>query len=240
MDTLRQDLKFAFRMLVKDRGFAVTAIITLALCIGANSALFTIVQSVLLRPLPFPESSRLVFTYDSFPGAGVERAGTSVPNYVDRAKLTDVFDRYALYQWGGFRVGQGQLVGGRLGDERDAVVFPRAARRAEPRPSVHRRRRAARAEQGCGPQPRVRREAGRRRRRHRRTRHPARRPAVSCRRRPARKLHVPEPGSAGLRAAGLHRPGQVGRAALQPEPRRHRPPRAGRDDRSRRRHASTR
>ncbi len=107
MDTLRQDLKFAFRMLVKDRGFAVTAIITLALCIGANSALFTIVRSVLLRPLPFPESSRLVFSYDSFPGAGVERAGTSVPNYVDRAKLTDVFQSYALYQWSGFRVGKG-------------------------------------------------------------------------------------------------------------------------------------
>ena len=107
MDTLRQDLKFAFRMLVKDRGFAVTAIITLALCIGANSALFTIVQSVLLRPLPYPESNRIVITYDSFPGAGVERAGTSVPNYVDRTKLTDVFRSYALYQWNGFRVGKG-------------------------------------------------------------------------------------------------------------------------------------
>src|SRR4030095_6311511 len=82
-------------------------IITLALCIGANSALFTIVQSVLLRPLPFPESNRLVITYDSFPGAGVERAGESVPNYVDRAKLTEVFDSFALYQWAGYGVGQG-------------------------------------------------------------------------------------------------------------------------------------
>jgi putative ABC transport system permease protein len=107
VDTLRQDLKFAFRMLLKDRGFAITAIITLALCIGANSALFTIVQSVLLRPLPFPESNRLVITYDSFPGAGVERAGESVPNYVDRAKLTEVFDSFALYQWAGYGVGQG-------------------------------------------------------------------------------------------------------------------------------------
>jgi len=107
MDTLRQDLKFAFRMLLKDRGFAATAIITLALCIGANSALFTIVQSVLLRPLPYADPGRLVSTYDAFPGAGVERAGTSVPNYVDRAKLTQVFDSYCLYQWGGFRVGKG-------------------------------------------------------------------------------------------------------------------------------------
>ena len=51
MDTLRQDLKFAFRMLYKDRRSGIAAIITLGLCIGANSALFTIVQSVLLRPL---------------------------------------------------------------------------------------------------------------------------------------------------------------------------------------------
>ena len=107
MDTLRQDLKFAFRMLGKDRGFAVTAILTLALCIGANTAIFTVVQSVLLRPLPFPESGRLVFAYDSFPGAGVDRAGTSVPNYFDRLALTDVFDSQALYQCSGYRVGQG-------------------------------------------------------------------------------------------------------------------------------------
>jgi predicted permease len=107
LETLRQDISLALRMLVKDRGFAATAILTLALCIGANGALFTIVQAVLLRPLPFPDSSRLVFAYDSFPGAGVERSSTSVPNYVDRLALTDVFDSQALYQWWGYRVGQG-------------------------------------------------------------------------------------------------------------------------------------
>ncbi|MGH9162977.1 MAG: ABC transporter permease [Vicinamibacteraceae bacterium] len=107
MDTLLQDLRFAFRLLWKDRGFAITTIITLALCIGANSALFTIVQSVLLRPLPFPESDRLIIAYDSFPGAGVERAGTSVPNYFDRLALADVVESHALWQWAGYRVGQG-------------------------------------------------------------------------------------------------------------------------------------
>jgi predicted permease len=107
VDTLRQDLKFAFRMLAKDRAFAATAILTLALCIGANTAIFTVVRSVLLRPLPYPESDRLVFMFDGFPGAGVERAGTSVPNYLDRLALTEAFDSQALYQFGGFRVGQG-------------------------------------------------------------------------------------------------------------------------------------
>ncbi len=107
MDVLRQDLRLALRLLWKDRAFALTTILTLSLCIGANSAIFTVVRSVLLRPMPYPESDRLVFMFDAFPGAGVERAGTSVPNYVDRRALTDVLDSVALYQFGGFRVGEG-------------------------------------------------------------------------------------------------------------------------------------
>jgi predicted permease len=107
MDTLRQDLRFALRLLWKDRAFALTAILTLALCIGANTAIFAVVRSVLLRPLPYPESERLVSVYDGFPGAGVERAGTSVPNYFDRATLVPAFESQALYQWVGYNVGQG-------------------------------------------------------------------------------------------------------------------------------------
>ena len=107
MERLAQDLRFALRLFRKDRAFALTTILTLALCIGANTAIFTVVRSVLLRPLPYPESERLVFLYESFPGAGVERAGTSVPNYFDRLALTDVFESQALYQNRGSRAGQG-------------------------------------------------------------------------------------------------------------------------------------
>ncbi len=107
MDTLRQDLAFALRLLSKDRAFAATTILTLAICLGANTAIFTVVRSVLLRPLPYPEAQRLVFEYDAFPGAGVERAGTSVPNYFDRLAFTDVFESQALYQFSGARVGTG-------------------------------------------------------------------------------------------------------------------------------------
>jgi putative ABC transport system permease protein len=107
MDTLFQDLKFALRLLAKDRAFAATTILTLALCIGANTAIFTVVRSVLLRPLPYAEANRLVFEYDSFPGAGVERAGTSVPNYFDRLAFTDILESQALYRSNGLRVGTG-------------------------------------------------------------------------------------------------------------------------------------
>jgi predicted permease len=107
MDRLRQDLAFAFRLLRKDRAFAATTVLTLALCLGANTAIFTVVRSVLLKPLPYPEAHRLVFEYDGFPGAGVERAGTSVPNYFDRRAFTDVFEAQALYRFSGLRVGTG-------------------------------------------------------------------------------------------------------------------------------------
>src|SRR5262245_18581356 len=107
MDVLRQDLLFALRVLRKDRAYAAAVILTLAICLGANTAIFTVVRSVLQRPLPYPESSRLVSSFDGFPGAGVERAGTSVPNYVDRSKMTDTFSSVALFQWWGFKFGQG-------------------------------------------------------------------------------------------------------------------------------------
>ncbi len=107
MDVLRQDLRFALRLLFKDKAFAATTILTLAICIGANSAIFTVVRSVLIRPLPYPDADRMVNITDGFPGAGVERAGTSVPNYYDRVAMNDVFDSVALYRNSGYRVGQG-------------------------------------------------------------------------------------------------------------------------------------
>jgi predicted permease len=112
MDVFRQDLLSAWRMMLKDRAYTLAVILTLAICLGANTAIFTLVRSVLLRPLPYPETSRLVNSYDSFPGAGVERAGTSVPNYFDRRAMKGVFEEVALYQFGGFRVGQGTAAEG--------------------------------------------------------------------------------------------------------------------------------
>ena len=107
MNALRQDLVYALRVLGKDRAYSVAVILTLAICLGANTAIFTVVRSVLLRPLPYPDSHRVVSLYDGFPGAGVERAGTSVPNYGERRAMTDVFSSAALFQQRGYKVGQG-------------------------------------------------------------------------------------------------------------------------------------
>jgi predicted permease len=112
MDVLLQDSKFAFRLLRKDRAYALAVVLTLAVCLGANAAIFAVVQAVLIRPLPFPESDSLVYAYDAFPGAGVERAGSSVPNYYDHRAMKDVFESAALYQWSGVRVGEGPAAEG--------------------------------------------------------------------------------------------------------------------------------
>ena len=107
MDTFRQDLIYALRVLRRDRAYSLAVVLTLAVCMSANTAVFTVVRSVLLRPLPYPDASRLVSSYDGFPGAGVDRAGTSVPNYADRRAMTDVFSSVALYQFAGYKVGEG-------------------------------------------------------------------------------------------------------------------------------------
>ena len=115
MDRLLQDVRFAVRVLWRDRSFTATAVLTLALCIGGNAAIFAIVNTVLLRPLPVPEPDRLVVIHNSYPGAGAARASNGVPDYYDRLRETDVFEEQALYNTRGATIaidGQPQRVTG--------------------------------------------------------------------------------------------------------------------------------
>jgi predicted permease len=109
MDRLLQDLRFAARLLVKDRAFTLTTVATLALCLGANTAIFAVVNSVLLRPLPFPEPDRILTIFNAYPGAGVERASNGVPDYYDRLTQAPAFEEIAMYRSQGVTIGgQGQ------------------------------------------------------------------------------------------------------------------------------------
>ena len=72
------DLRVGLRLLWKDKAFTLTAALTLALCIGANTALFSVVHNVLLRPLNVPESDRIVLMGNAYPGAGFDIGGSAV------------------------------------------------------------------------------------------------------------------------------------------------------------------
>jgi predicted permease len=91
-------LRYALRQLGRSPGYTATAVATLALCLGANLAIFAVVDAILVRSLPFPEAHRLVTVYNSYPGAGVERAGCSVPNYYDRRSSIKALASVAAYQ----------------------------------------------------------------------------------------------------------------------------------------------
>jgi predicted permease len=92
------DIRVGLRLLWKDKAFSMTAVLTLALCIGANTALFSVVHNVLLKPLPIPESDRIVAIGNSYPGAGQAMLGSvGVPDYYDRLRGTTVFEEQALY-----------------------------------------------------------------------------------------------------------------------------------------------
>ncbi len=90
------DLRYAFRSLRKAPGFAAIAVLTLALCIGANSAIFSVVNAILLKPYPWPDSDRLVYVYNTYPKLGLENAGCSIPDYLDRRRGVPAFAESAL------------------------------------------------------------------------------------------------------------------------------------------------
>src|SRR5215467_2234686 len=101
-----QDLTFGLKLLWKQKAFSLAALLTLALCIGANTAVFTILSAVVLNGLPFPDADRLVTMYNLYPGVGLtDRGANGVPDYLDRRKLTDVFEEVALTKSNGYDMG---------------------------------------------------------------------------------------------------------------------------------------
>lgn len=91
------DLRYGFRQLRKAPGFTITALATVAICLGANLAIFAVIDSVLLKPLPFPHSDRLVSIYNTYPNAGVENDGSSFTNYYERRGNIPAFSSLSIY-----------------------------------------------------------------------------------------------------------------------------------------------
>jgi len=101
MRTLLQDLRYGARMLLKSPGFTVVAIIALALGIGANTAIFSVINAVLLRPLAYPKADEIVYFSGVNTAKGISNSNISAPDYVDWTKQNKVFAQMAAFVTGG-------------------------------------------------------------------------------------------------------------------------------------------
>lgn len=99
METLIKDIRYAIRSLSKRPALTIIAIVTLAIGIGANSAIFSFVNALLLKPLPFPDPERVVALWDKVPSRGVERNEVTVANYLDWRAQNKTFEQLGIYRW---------------------------------------------------------------------------------------------------------------------------------------------
>ncbi len=117
IENLGRDFRFAFRQMLRNPGFAAVAIITLALGIGANAAIFSLVSAIILRPLPYPSPKELVGLgqWRNQKGEGYVQTGVSAPNLVDIAGEKRIFQQVGYYRWSGLNItesGRPENIGG--------------------------------------------------------------------------------------------------------------------------------
>ena len=103
---LASDVRYGLRSLLARPGFLAAAMLTLALGIGANAAVFSVINTLLLKPLPFGESERLVDIYNSYPGNGLPIAGVSVPDYLDRRDQAPALADSAMFTQQSFNLAE--------------------------------------------------------------------------------------------------------------------------------------
>ncbi|HVF70662.1 MAG TPA: ABC transporter permease [Chthoniobacterales bacterium] len=105
MNTLLQDIRYGVRMLLKYRGFTAVAVIALGLGIGANTAIFSLVNGVLLRPLPFPDAERIIYFEGKNPGQGITDSNISFLDFTDWTQQSDLFANTAAFWTGNANLG---------------------------------------------------------------------------------------------------------------------------------------
>ena len=108
MNSLFHDLRFGMRMMIRNPVFTLIAVVTLALGIGANTAIFSVVDAVLLRPLPYPAPERLVFLWSTFHTQGVPTSGSALPDYHDWRDRSKVFEGLGAFYYGDFNLSAGE------------------------------------------------------------------------------------------------------------------------------------
>ena len=115
LEVLWQDLRYGLRILSNNKAFAIVAILTLALGIGANTAIFSVVNAALLRPLPYPDPGRLAILWGNVKRVKVERRGASYPDYIDWRNQSRSFTAMAAFSANQFALtglGMPELISG--------------------------------------------------------------------------------------------------------------------------------
>jgi predicted permease len=105
MTELLRDIRLALKSIRRERAFSATVLLTLAVVIGANVAIFSVIQAVLLEPLPYRDADELVTIYNRYPGAGVTRASNGSYDFLMRRERVDAFEEVALLDGSGSTVG---------------------------------------------------------------------------------------------------------------------------------------
>jgi putative ABC transport system permease protein len=100
MATFWQDISYGFRLAIRKPVFSLIVVLTLALGIGANTAIFSVVNAVLLRPLPYPQSDRLIMLFSAWPGQGIPFAGSALPDYRVYRDQNQTLEGLAGYYYG--------------------------------------------------------------------------------------------------------------------------------------------
>src|SRR5579863_6810458 len=126
MGTLIQDLRYGLRQLRRNPGFSTVAVITLALGIGANAAIFSLVDAIILRPLPYPNPEQLVGLgqWRNQKGEGYVQTGVSAPNIADIAKEKRIFQQVGYYRWSAFNITEGNRPEGVNGINASVDLLP--------------------------------------------------------------------------------------------------------------------
>lgn len=106
MEQWGRDLRFSLRSLRRSKGFSIAVIVTLALCIGANTTIMSVLYGLILKPMPFVDSGQLVQVYNSFPKNNQPKVRTSVAQYLDYKANADLFAGFALWTVWTFNIGE--------------------------------------------------------------------------------------------------------------------------------------
>ena len=122
--SLTRDLRIGLRMLGRKPAFTTLAVLTLALGIGANTAIFSVVHAMLLKPLPYRDADRLVQVWNQYQLMNLPQATVSIPDYLDRRSQVTAFEESALYHYSSFNLTSDGPPERVLGLRATASLFP--------------------------------------------------------------------------------------------------------------------